>query len=143
MAKKSKYALTPQRQAAVDKAVNECAGKAAVEKLLKSSLNPKYGVYQFFRMSDMKRREGASWRRNQSSQTGCRFRHGEELEAQACSRNEGRRGQKGRTPRQGRREEGGQLSKPEPVKVEVKETTVTVTVVCGKWTFVERRTLRS
>ena len=52
MEKKNKYALSPQKQAAVDRAVNECAGKAAVEKMLKSSLNPKYAVYQFFGLSD-------------------------------------------------------------------------------------------
>ncbi len=52
MAKESKYSLTPQKQAAIDKVVRECAGKAAVEKLIKSSLNPKYAVYQFFGLSD-------------------------------------------------------------------------------------------
>jgi len=35
------------------------------------------------------------------------------------------------------------MSKPEPVKAEVKETTVTVTVVSGKWVFIERRTPRT
>lgn len=35
------------------------------------------------------------------------------------------------------------MSKPVPVKVEAKETTITVTVVSGKWIFVERRMLRS
>lgn len=35
------------------------------------------------------------------------------------------------------------MSKPEPVNVEAKETTVTVTVVSGKWIFVERRASRS
>ena len=34
------------------------------------------------------------------------------------------------------------MNKQEPVKVEVKETTVTVTVVSGKWIFVERRMLK-
>ncbi len=52
MAKESKYSLTPQKQTAIDKVVNECAGKTAVEKLIKSSLNPKYAVYQFFGLSD-------------------------------------------------------------------------------------------
>ncbi len=52
MAKESKYSLTPQKQAAIDKVVRECAGKAAVENLIKSSLNPKYAVYQFFGLSD-------------------------------------------------------------------------------------------
>src|SRR5882762_4246033 len=52
MAKKSKYSLTPQKQAAIDKVVNECAGKAAVETCIKSSLNPKYAIYQFFGLSD-------------------------------------------------------------------------------------------
>ena len=52
MAKKSKYALSAQKQAAIDAKVNECAGKAAVESLIKSSLNPKYAVYQFFGLSD-------------------------------------------------------------------------------------------
>ena len=52
MAKKTKYALSAQKQAAVDKVVNECAGKAAVETCVKSSLNPKYAVYQFFGLSD-------------------------------------------------------------------------------------------
>lgn len=52
MAKKSKYALSAQKQAAVDAKVNECAGKAAVESLIKSSLNPRYAVYQFFGLSD-------------------------------------------------------------------------------------------
>lgn len=52
MAKKSKYALSPQKQAGVHKAVRECAGKAAVKKMLKSSLNPQYAVYQFFGLSD-------------------------------------------------------------------------------------------
>ena len=52
MAKNSRYELTPQKQAAIDKVVRECAGKAAVEKLIKSSLNPKYAVYQFFGLSD-------------------------------------------------------------------------------------------
>ncbi len=52
MAKKSKYALSAQKQAAIDAKVNECAGKAAVEACIKSSLNPKYAVYQFFGLSD-------------------------------------------------------------------------------------------
>lgn len=52
MAKKSKYALTPQKQAAVDAKVRKAAGKAAVEKMLKSSLNPKWVVYQFYGLSD-------------------------------------------------------------------------------------------
>ncbi|HKW34448.1 MAG TPA: hypothetical protein VJN92_15665 [Candidatus Acidoferrum sp.] len=52
MARKTKYALSAQKQAAVDSKVREAAGKAAVEKLLKSSLNPKYGAYQFFGLSD-------------------------------------------------------------------------------------------
>lgn len=52
MAKESRYSLSPQKQAAIDKVVRECAGKAAVENLIKSSLNPKYAVYQFFGLSD-------------------------------------------------------------------------------------------
>ena len=52
MAKNSKYELTPQKQVAIDKVVRECAGKAAVEKLIKSSLNPKWARYQFFGLSD-------------------------------------------------------------------------------------------
>lgn len=51
MAKKSKYALSGQKQAAVDAKVREAAGNA-VEKMLKSSLNPKWAVYQFFGLSD-------------------------------------------------------------------------------------------
>lgn len=50
--KRSKWALSEQRQAEVDKAVRDVRGKAAVEATLKSSFNPKYAVYQFFGLSD-------------------------------------------------------------------------------------------
>lgn len=48
----SKYALTPAQKAAATKAVNEVRGKGAVDRQLKSSLNPKYAVYQYFGLSD-------------------------------------------------------------------------------------------
>jgi hypothetical protein len=50
--KRSKWALSEQQQAQVDKAVRDVRGKAAVEATLKSSFNPKYAVYQFFGLSD-------------------------------------------------------------------------------------------
>jgi hypothetical protein len=50
--KRSKWALSEQRQEEVDKAVREIRGKAAVECTLKSSFNPKYAAYQFFGLSD-------------------------------------------------------------------------------------------
>lgn len=50
--KRSKWALSEQRQAEVDRAVRDVRGKAAVEATLKSSFNPKYAVYQFFGLSD-------------------------------------------------------------------------------------------
>lgn len=48
----SKFSLSDQKQAAVDRAVRACAGKAAVECMLKSSLNPKWNTYQYFGLSN-------------------------------------------------------------------------------------------
>lgn len=50
--KESKYSLTPAQQRKGDEAMNKVRGKGAVERKLKSSLNPKYAVYQFWGLSD-------------------------------------------------------------------------------------------
>lgn len=48
MAKKSKYALAEKEQESLDRKIRAAAGKDAVDRCIKSSLNPKWARYQFW-----------------------------------------------------------------------------------------------
>src|ERR1700687_4680436 len=50
--KAKRMELSEQKWAAIDRVAREAAGKAAIEKKLKSSLNPKFHRYAFFGCSD-------------------------------------------------------------------------------------------
>lgn len=48
MAKKSKYSLSEKEQGPLDRKIRAAAGNDAVDRCIKSSLNPKWARYQFW-----------------------------------------------------------------------------------------------
>lgn len=48
MAKKTKHAISAKEQEALDRVIRAAAGKDAIDRCIKSSLNPKWARYQFW-----------------------------------------------------------------------------------------------
>ena len=48
MAKKTKHAISEKEQEALDRVIRAAAGKDAIDRCIKSSLNPKWARYQFW-----------------------------------------------------------------------------------------------